>query len=144
MRIRSIAILLLLVVAAGCSSGRKTVPFTGEVKTRSGEPVTGVRVVLEPATGTKIGATFGYDLDRQGRFEGEAYEGDYIFYLSPVSVQRDDDDSTPINAREAKKYKDSTQVLNRFPAAYKTTTGGGAEHVATITSGANLSLVVAK
>lgn len=132
-----------LALVAGCSQD-KAVLVSGDIKTSSGKPVTGVRLILAPAeesTMSPIGS-FGFELDDNGHFEGRAMPGKYVFYLSTVSVQRDDDDGKPVNAAEAKKLKASTQVLKAIPAVYHAAKTDDPARIVEVTSGATLALTV--
>jgi hypothetical protein len=133
---------ILLVCIPGCSNARVSVPISGVVQTASGQPVGGVRLILEPIEEPKAGATFGFDLDDEGHFAGEAFPGTYAFYLSTVAVERDDDDGHPLGAAEAKKLRASRQRLQKLPQAYYTARNAGPDRNVEVKSGATLSLVV--
>jgi hypothetical protein len=135
-----------LLCIVGCSSSaRKPVSVAGIVKTSSGQLVTGVRLILEPVSEPKVGATFGFDLDSEGRFAGDALPGTYIFYFATLSVERDDDNlSRPVNADEAKKLQVSGQALNKIPAAYRTSKNAGEDRKVEVKSGATLTLTVSQ
>jgi hypothetical protein len=135
-------IAIILVCIPGCSNGKEAVPVSGVVQTASGQPVAGVRLILEPVEEPKVGATFGFDLDGQGHFAGEAFPGTYTFYLSTVAVERDDDDGHPLGKEEAKKLRASRQRLMKLPQVYYTAKNAGPDRNVEVKSGATLSLVV--
>jgi hypothetical protein len=64
---------LALISVTGCSKAAETVRVSGNVSTAAGKPVSGVRLILEPVEGSKVGRTFGFDLDNEGHFEGYAF-----------------------------------------------------------------------
>jgi hypothetical protein len=137
--------MFLLCFGIGCnSSGRDTVPVSGVVKTSSGQPVTGVRIIFEPIEGSKVGATFGYDLDSGGRFEGEAFPGRYAYYLSTVEVQRDDDSSKPLNKKEEEKLNKSKQVLRTMPSVYVDPKAVPQDHQVDLGAEKDVELIVSK
>ncbi len=130
---------------AGCSDrSHKPVSISGTVKTASGKPVTGVRLIVAPAEASPMSpiGSFGFELDSEGHFEGKATPGTYIFYLSTVAVERDDDDGHPVNATEAKKLKASQQALKAIPAAYHSPKGAGPDRKVEVKTGESLSLVI--
>ncbi len=126
---------------AGCSHVKKPVPISGVVRTASGKPVTGVRLILVPADGSPLGS-LGFPLDGEGRFEGAALPGTYTFYLTTVAVERDDDDGRPVNSTEAKKLKASAQQLRMIPAPYRKAEGAGPDRKVEVAAGATLTLIV--
>jgi hypothetical protein len=133
---------LALFSVIGCSKERETVQVSGTVQTSSGKPVTGLRLILEPVDGTKIGTTFGFDLDSEGHFAGNAFPTTYVFYLSTVAVERDDDDGHPINKAESTKLKASAKLLKALPPAYITSKGASADRRVTVTEGTPLTITV--
>jgi integrase len=102
------------------------------------------RGILEPATGEKVAATFGFDLGEDGRFEGDAFPGTYAFYLSTVEVERDDDDSKPVNQEESKKLKKSAQILKTYPAGYRAWKNIPEDHRVVVVPGHEIEVILSK
>jgi hypothetical protein len=145
MRAFLVSIGLFLLATSGCSpSERVTVPVSGVVQTASGQPVAGVRLILEPVEGTKIGTTFGFDLDKDGHFAGDAFPTTYVFYLSTVAVERDDDDGHPVNKTEAGKLKASAKILKALPPAYSKVKGAGPDRTIVVSPNTPLTLTINK
>src|SRR5947209_2139865 len=103
MRPWTLVAMLSLTLFVGCSKTTEPVPVAGVVKTASGKPVSGLRLILEPVGGPTIG-TLGFPLNAEGRFEGAAKPGNYTFYLARAAVEMDDD-GRPVNPAEAKKLR---------------------------------------
>jgi hypothetical protein len=136
-----------LTLLAGCShppSSRETVDVSGGVRTSAGEPVTGVRLILQSTTEGEAAATFEFDLDENGHFEGEAFPGRYAFFLATVEIERDHDESRPANRAEAEKLKKSQQVLQTYPVSYRTPRNIPADHHVEVVEGRALTLIVVK
>lgn len=132
---------------AGCSyapAPREPVPVSGVVKTSAGKAVKGVRLILQSTTEGEAAATFGFDLDDNGHFEGQAYPGMYAFFLSTVDVELDHDGVRPANLAEAKMLKKSQQVLESYPAFYRTPRNIPSDHQVEVVEGRALKLVVVK
>jgi hypothetical protein len=133
-----------LIFVVGCSSEKETIPVSGVVQTSSGKPVTGVRLILEPKEGEKIGTTFGFDLDSEGHFSGSVFPTTYVFYLSTVAVERDDDDGHPVNKTEAGKLKASAKLLKALPPGYWTPKGAGQDRMVVVDGKSPLTITVTR
>lgn len=134
--------MLIKGMLGGGDGAAKTVPIVGNVKTSGGAPVSGVRLILTADNGNVL-STFGFDLDQEGHFAGQAIPGAYKFYFGPVGVQRDEDDGRPVNQTEAKKLKDSTETLTKLiPPAYHSPSKANPK--VQVTSGADVNLVLSK
>lgn len=134
---------LALAWLAGCSDGKKDpVPVSGSVKTSSGSPVSGVRLILAPVHGPTT-ATVGFPLDDAGRFDGQALPGTYTYYLSRAAVDVDDE-GRPANAAEAKKLKEANQKFRRIPAAYQSDKGAGPERQVEVRANSSLSITISQ
>jgi hypothetical protein len=132
---------------AGCSqppSPRETVDVSGVVRTSSGQAVNGVRLILQSTAEGEDAAVFGFDLENNGHFKGEVFPGTYAFFLSTVDVELDHDDSRPANRAEAEKLKKSQQVLQTYPASYRTPGNIPSDHHVEVVEGRALQLIVAK
>jgi hypothetical protein len=132
---------------AGCSqapSPRETVDVSGVVKTSSGGPVKGVRLILQSTAGGEDAAVFGFDLENNGHFKGEAFPGTYAFFLSTVDVELDHDESQPANRAEAEKLKKSQQLLETYPASYRTHRNIPSDHHVEVVEGRALLLIIGK
>jgi hypothetical protein len=136
-----------VVLLAGCSNApgsREAVDVSGAVKTSAGEPVKGVRLILQSTTEGQAAATFGFDLEDNGHFEGEAYPGTYAFYLSTVDVELDNDEARPVNRAEAEKLKKSQQILQTYPPSYRTPRNIPSDHHVEVVEGHTLKLILVK
>jgi hypothetical protein len=136
-----------LALLAGCSqapSPRDTVDVSGLVRTSSGQPVYGVRLVLQSTAEGEDAAVFGFDLGNNGYFKGEVFPGTYAFFLSTVDVELDHDESRPANRAEAEKLKKSQQLLQTYPASYRTPGNIPSDHHVEIVEGRALNVIVVK
>ncbi len=136
-----------LACAAGCSDkAKEAVAISGTVKTAAGKPVTGVRLIFAPAKKAPMSAigSFGFALDAEGHFEGAAIPGTYVFYLTTVAIERDDDDGHPVNNAEAQKLMESNQVMAGIPAPYRGPVGAGPDRQVEVKSGATFTLTLSQ
>jgi hypothetical protein len=130
---------------AGCSHARaprESVAVSGVVKTLGGRPVKGVRLILESTESGEAAATFGFDLDNNGNFEGKAYPGTYAFFLSPVDVELDHDGVRPASRAEAQKLGKSQQLLRSYPASYRSPRNIPSDHHVEVAQGQALKVIV--
>jgi hypothetical protein len=132
-----------VVCVFACSGSVDPVSVSGNVTNQNGKPVTGVRLILIPSDNSPTN-TFGFDLDGEGHFKGQALPGRYTYYFATIAIERDEDDGRPVNKAEAKKLKVSTQSLKTLPSAYYSAKGAGTDRVIELKSGTTLSLVVSK
>src|SRR5438477_8518761 len=118
---RSAAAVIVLAGLAGFSGG--SVPVSGTVTTAAGKPVTGVFLVLMPVEGPKSNIR-AFPLGADGEFHGEAQPGTYVYYISRMSVETDED-GKPVNRADAPKQKRHEQAFRKVPVSYRTPEGAG-------------------
>jgi hypothetical protein len=137
----------LTILFSGCAhrdDERGTIAVSGVVRMSSGEPVSGVRLVLVAAEGEEDRAVFGFDLEKDGRFQGEVFPGTYAYYLATPEVEMDHDDSKPANEQEAKKLKAFEKVLQSFPASFRTPKAIPPDHRVQVAEGKPIQVTVRK
>ena len=137
-------ILLMTVAVGGCNSSEEKpewVRIKGKVTTSDGAPINGVRLVLTPEGGDPLTATADFQLDQTGSFEGAAVPGMYGYYFVPVAIETDDG-GKPVNTTEAKKLRDSYQLLKKLvPPAYQSPNTAATVNV---TAEADIALTLSK
>ena len=83
---------LLLVALIGCSSATTKmadpVPITGTLTSADGQPVGNVLLMLQP---TVTGFMVGCEVDKEGRFTGEAVPGSYAWFINRSAKATDAD-----------------------------------------------------
>jgi hypothetical protein len=137
----------LTILFSGCArrdDQRATIEVSGVVRLSSGEPVSGVRLVLVAAEGEEDRSVFGFDLDKDGSFQGEVFPGIYAYYLATLEVEMDHDDSKPANEQEAKKLRAFQQVLQSFPASFRTPKAIPPDHRVQVALGKPIQVTVKK
>ena len=83
---------LLLVALIGCSSATtkmaEPVPISGSLTGADGQPVGNVLLMLQP---TVTGFMVGCEVDKEGRFTGEAVPGSYAWFINRSAKATDAD-----------------------------------------------------
>ncbi len=92
MRHIHLTVALLLVALVGCSSATTKmadpVPITGTLTSADGQPVGNVLLMLQP---TVTGFMVGCEVDKDGKFTGEAVPGSYAWFINRSAKATDAD-----------------------------------------------------
>lgn len=92
MRPIHVSITLLLVALIGCSSATTKladpVPISGTLTAADGQPVGNVLLMLQP---TSAGFMVGCEVDKEGKFTGEAVPGSYAWFINKSAKATDGD-----------------------------------------------------